>query len=254
MSTKSPEALALDNVFKTEYYEYFNDDLLASEYRTAIEIKFLQTHIDLSETSDVLDVACGNGRHLIKLAPFIGRGLGIDSGEQFIESARLRAAEQGLDNISFQNTDALIPKVKGKFDFVLMLNGIFGVYGEAGDSRMLKAIHKRLKSQGELVFNIPNRDTILRDFSEDFVLEKDGDLMLDRCSFDPKSGRITNRRIYIRDGHRFDAPFSFRVYNCTEMAELLRQCEFSVERCYGDWTGEELGTRSPRLIFRAKKP
>lgn len=77
--------------------------------------------------------------------------------------------------------------------------------------------------------------------------------MIDRCSFDPRTGYITNRRIYIKDGHRLDAPFSYRVYNYTEMAKMLEICGFRVASCYGDWQGSDLEMRSPRLIFKAQR-
>ncbi len=252
--TKDATVLAsLDRVFSKDHYEYFNDELAMSVHRTAAEIEFLRCKVGLQSSSTVLDVACGNGRHLIALAPHVRLGLGIDSNEEFINDAKRKAAGCGSTNVVFQCGDARSLPTTLRFDYVMMLNGIFGVFGEQADLGIMRAARKRLKRGGHFVFNIPNRDTVMREFSEDFVYERDGDLMIDRCSFDSRTGYITNRRIYIKDGRRLDAPFSYRVYNYTEIERMLTATGLGVKCCYGDWVGDQVQGKSPRLIFVSQR-
>lgn len=46
--------------------------------------------------------------------------------------------------------------------------------------------------------------------------------MIDRLSFDTPTGSLYNRRILIRDNQRKDKPQMVRLYNFTEMGEMLR--------------------------------
>ena len=102
-----------------------------------MEVEFLRAHADLESSSKVLDVACGNGRHLIGLALHICRGIGIDSNEDFIRSARQKSSARGLTNLVFEHRDARSPGTRLRFDHVLMLNGILGVFGEEGDTKII---------------------------------------------------------------------------------------------------------------------
>ena len=67
------------------------------------------------------------------------------------------------------------------------------------------------------------------------VTEKNGNLMIDRVTFDSITGRLYNKRIIIRDGKRKDVPFSVRLYNYHEITGLLQKAGLCMEHIYGDW-------------------
>jgi len=68
----------------------------------------------------VLDVACGTGLVSFRLAAAVGvRGavVGTDISGEMIEAARRQAAERGLDNASFERSDAeALPFADASFD------------------------------------------------------------------------------------------------------------------------------------------
>jgi len=70
----------------------------------------------------VLDVACGNGEPAISIAAALagtGSVIGIDSAPEPLETARQRAAERGLANITFQQADAhALPFTDASFDLL----------------------------------------------------------------------------------------------------------------------------------------
>ena len=68
-----------------------------------------------------------------------------------------------------------------------------------------------------------HRDAVVKDVPSSHVIDKDGDLTINRLSFDAITGRFHNRRIVIRDGVRKDKPFSIRLYNATEIRDLLHR-------------------------------
>jgi hypothetical protein len=64
---------------------------------------------------------------------------------------------------------------------------------------------------------------IVKDLSTSDVIDRDGNLMINRHAFDVLTRRFHNRRIVIRDGVRKDKPFSIRLYNTTEIRDLLNR-------------------------------
>jgi hypothetical protein len=75
--------------------------------------------------------------------------------------------------------------------------------------------------------------------------------MIDRTTFDSRTGRMVNKRIVIRNGKRKDLPYTVRLYNPTEIRTLLGQAGFSNARLYGNWDGEPLTSESRRMIIVA---
>jgi 2-polyprenyl-3-methyl-5-hydroxy-6-metoxy-1,4-benzoquinol methylase len=72
----------------------------------------------------VLDIGCGTGALLTALAPAIHAGVGIDSRQRAIDSARRRAA--GLDNLAFHAlpVEQLPDHDLGHFDIILFVGSL----------------------------------------------------------------------------------------------------------------------------------
>jgi 2-polyprenyl-6-hydroxyphenyl methylase/3-demethylubiquinone-9 3-methyltransferase len=69
-----------------EYAEQHGDPDRLLAYR----LDLVRTHAELRPTDVVLDVGCGNGHHLLALAPHIRRGIGVDLSPGMIGVARAR--------------------------------------------------------------------------------------------------------------------------------------------------------------------
>ena len=78
-------------------------------------------------------------------------------------------------------------------------------------------------------------------------------MLINRFSFDPLAGRFCNRRIVIRNGVRKDKPFSIRVYNATEMRDLLGRAGLVDHRLLGEGD-KPLSASSRRMVVIARKP
>lgn len=85
-------------------------DAVAADYDTVFddiavrrdELRWLQTHLP-SGSPDVLDLGCGNGALLEKLAPSIHSGVGLDASSRMVELSRRRNA--GSDTLRFETID-----------------------------------------------------------------------------------------------------------------------------------------------------
>jgi hypothetical protein len=118
----------------------------------------------------------------------------------------------------------------------------------------MKNISKALKLNGRLLFDMPDRDTNLKNSPPCRVVEKDGNLMIDRISFDSMTGQQINRRIIIRDGIRKDQPFKIRLYNINEIRDLLKQAGLQLNQVYGGWDGQPVSPETRRMIIIGRKP
>jgi SAM-dependent methyltransferase len=140
-----------------------------------------------------------------------------------------------------------------EFDCALLLFTSFGYFSEGSNSQVIQNLAKALRPGGLLCLDIPNRDLRASDMPPCTVIEKEGNLMIDRHSFDPLTGRWHNKRIIIRDGIRKDKPFSIRLYNLSEIQNLLANAGLRLTSTYADWDGNPLTSDSRRMIIIAQK-
>lgn len=98
----------------------------------------------------VLDVGCGRGRALLKMADLYPRSefVGIDLSEEAIGWARIQAKKRELENISFRVQDASNFDETAdphSFDFITTFDAI---HDQAKPLAVLKGIYKALKPNG----------------------------------------------------------------------------------------------------------
>jgi len=240
-----------DEVFNQEDYMYFYGKVLTEE-RTEKEIRFLIDELGLEKTISILDVGCGFGRHSIKLAEKGHYVTGIDRMDGFLRAARKRAEYQGL-KINFIQKDMRGMVFNEEFDRALLLFTGFGYFSDDQNLEVLKNISKSLVPGGLFCFDTFNRDAFLKDFLPYHVQEIRNDLMIDRNTFDPKTGRLIDKRIIIRDGKRKNVPFSIRLYDYNEIERLLDQGGMKIDRIYGDWDKSPFTVDSKGMKIIAKK-
>jgi len=239
-------------VFDVDDYLYFYSESLTDE-RTDLEVDALVRLLNLDRPKKILDLACGFGRHTNRLAKFGHEMTGVDITPGFLELARHAALEQGV-KVRYLQNDMRTIKFDNEFDCVLLLFTAFGYFSDEENLQVLVNAKNALIPGGALIFDISNRDTFLKRMQPCFVVEKDGNMMIDRMSFDSLQGRSYNRRVVFRDGIRKDKPFSIRFYNPNEITALITQAGLELEQIYGGWEPQELTMESSRLVVIAHKP
>jgi len=83
--------------------------------------------------------------------------------------------------------------------------------------------------------------------------EKEGNLMIEKYMFDGITGRLNTKRIEIRNGERKDKYFFVRLYNPTEIRDLLAKAGLEIHRMYGGWDAKPFTNDSRTMIIVAKK-
>jgi SAM-dependent methyltransferase len=241
-----------DAVFEVDDYLYFYGEMLTDE-RTEAEVSALVSLLDLDSPKKILDLACGYGRHTNRLAALGHEMIGVDITPGFLEIARKEAIKRKVE-VRYLHGDMRSITFENEFDRVMLLFTAFGYFSDEENQQVMVNASNALVSAGLLIFDTPNRDAFVKDMRPFWVMEKEGNLMIDRMSFDSLQGRIYNKRIVIRDGVRKDKPNFTRLYNLQELKELLTRAGLELKHIYGGWDQSEFSAASHRMIVIARKP
>jgi SAM-dependent methyltransferase len=246
-----PTYFRFDEVFDVDEYLYFYDDTLRAE-DTPRQVDFLERALGLEPGATVLDLGCGHGRHANELARRGYRPVGVDVVPGFLEVARAEAARDGLA-VDFVESDVRALALEGRIDHAVCLFDAFGFLDDEGNAAFLRAVHASLRPGGGLLLDVRNRDWIVRSILPVTVLDKGDDLMIDRHVFDVETGRLVDRRTYVRGGRVRHVSFSVRLFSCTELTALLASTGFTVERVWGGWDGAPLSLGKNRMLLLARR-
>jgi SAM-dependent methyltransferase len=241
----------LSDVFAEDDYLYFYGDTLTDE-RTEAEVAALVKYLQLDAPQNILDLACGYGRHTNRLAALGHQMTGVDLMPGFISLARQDAERRGV-RVDYRQGDMRNITFNQEFDRAMILFTAFGYFEDAENEEVVRRVAQALKPGGLFIVDFPNRDTFLRNFMPYIVTEKGADLMIDRLSLDTVNGRWVNHRITIRDGVRKDKPFSIRIYNPNEIRALMSQAGLEIVAMYGDWKDGQVSMDARRLVTVARK-
>lgn len=233
--------------FNTPYYHLLyrhRNDAEAESF-----INNLLVHLCLPPDAQLLDLACGKGRHARFMAQKGYDVTGIDLSEASIsqaklyEHAKLHFFVQDMRQIFRENA----------FDVVFNFFTSFGYFDNSDDNlRTLQAIHHALKPKGILVIDFLNAQysiAHLRSNEQQFI---------DKVQFDiirkVENGFIV-KTIDIKDN---DATFSFseRVQALTyhDFESYLSQSHFNILQIFGNYQLEPYKPdTSDRLIIVAQK-
>jgi SAM-dependent methyltransferase len=244
-------AFDIENVFSVEDYLYFYSESLTDE-RSDAEVAAILRLMEIDSPLRILDLACGFGRHANRLAALGHSVTGVDYMPGFLDLARAQAAKRGVQ-VAYRQADMRQLDFENEFDRVILMFTAFGYFNDAENFQVLQNVARALKPGGLFGFDIPNRDVTLKTLTPAFVEEKEGNLMINRSTFDMRSGRWINQRIVIRDGVRKDKPFSIRLYNATEIQALLESAGLQVYQMYGNWQGQPLSPDMRGLVVIARK-
>jgi ubiquinone/menaquinone biosynthesis C-methylase UbiE len=202
---------------------------------------------------ELLDVACGFGRHAVPLAQEGFRVTGVDRSEPLLAEARRRSEGGRAPHLVAADYREL-PFADGRFDAALNLFTSLGYLGDEDDTRVLAEIGRVLRPGGRLVVETMHRDLLVRTFQDqDWKLLGEGRLLLEQRTFDPAAGITqTTQTLIDRRGERDSRTFSSRIYTATELVAMLRAAGFDKATCYGDLQGGPFAT-DQRLVIVARR-
>ncbi len=186
-------------------------------------IEFMIAMLGLEPGMRVLDVACGSGVHLLRLAHWGIEGVGVDIAPSLVRHATEQAAEAGVaDRLRYLVGDmrALADAVGDEtFDAVTLLSGSFGFFDDPTNRRVLAGMAARLKPDGRLLLDCVAPAWAIKPCSRSWS-EYGGGIGFSETWFDPVTcTRISEFRFLDADGvmNLAAEPERIRVYNLPEL-------------------------------------
>lgn len=248
MNAVDAQKFETERLFNADYLRFMAGPL--GDERSDADAAFIWRLLGLEPGVDVLDLACGHGRIANRLA---GRGCrvrGLDYTALFLERARADAAERGVD-VEYVQGDMRELPWKGEFDLVVSWFTAFGYFHDDGNRQVLAAAAAALRPGGRFVLDLNNQAAIMNTFQHTVALEQDGDMLVDRNSFDPLTGRNSVERTMIIDGRANRLEYFVRLFPFTELRSWLLDAGFAAVDGYGE-DGEPLNFKHRRMIVVAR--
>jgi len=239
---------------------------------TKRELDFLEfafrTHATHS-VREVLDVACGSGRHVLGLAHGGYKCTGQDYTPEQVQIARARAKREGVSMKLLQG-DATRLKYESEFDAVLALYILFLLPDDDSVLACLRQIHRALKPGGIAVCNMANPFHKGEDWFSLKAIHQGHYfhetrvpgmryISIDRVhDFDPLHGIAWWQETHVietQDGvHIFRERERLRLFTYWDILHYLQAAGFKQVKCYPDWkTKPPKKPKADWLVFVARK-
>ena len=206
------------------------------------------------EEGDVLDLACGPGRHATVLASKGFRVTGVDLSSFLLEKAMAHARAENVQ-VDWVREDMRRFVRPEAFDLVISLFTSFGYFDDRRDDvTVLRNVHNSLRDGGALVMDTMSKEWLARNFQPTTSEDLDGGRLLFRRGeiFDDWS-RVRNRWTLIEGGKAETFSFQHTVYSGLELKDRLLGVGFSTVQLYGGLDRRAYDLNTARLVAVARK-
>jgi SAM-dependent methyltransferase len=232
-------------------YLHFYADVIGDE-RSDADAELAARLLGLRPGLRVLDVPCGEGRIAGRLARRGCEVVGLDANERFLALARQRYPEA-----TFVHGDMRALAYEAEFDAVVNWFSSFGYFDPATNDAVLAGFARALPPGGQLVLELLNPERVARLIelaggTAASVIERGGDLLVDRVSYDPAEGHSHTERFTVRHGRVRRLEFSLEQVPAPQLAERIERAGFREVRLFGRG-GEPFTPESTRLIALARR-
>lgn len=263
----------LEHYLQTDWWkEIFNatylktdGDVVENEENTRKDIDLVMELMEMSPKDAVLDVCCGQGRHVLEL---VRRGFkqvtGIDRSRYLIRVAKKRRDALHCPSVRFLEGDARKIRLHGNaFDKILIMGNSFGYFEQQDDDeKVLAEMLRLLKSKGTLFLDVTDGEYMSKHFqprSWEWIGPKqlvcrERSLAHDRC-------RLISREVVIHSeqGVLVDQFYAERLYHFEDLNRLLKKVGFEdvvLHRSEHSLSlrNQDLGMMEHRLLITARAP
>ncbi len=259
-----PEALSrrpLKKRLKPWFEEVFDENYLRTlpfmtAQQTLRETAFIESALASPPEGELLDIACGYGRHAIELGQRGFRVTGLDLSLPLLIRAADEAQRRGL-SVNFVHADMREMTYDSQFAAAYCVLTSFGYFDEETNLRVASSICRALKPGGRFLVDTINRDYIVSDLPSRVWWEGDGCVVLEEVDFDFHTSRVLIRRsIVFGDGRQVENEISIRAYSLHELGRVLRRAGFQVVDVSGSLSGKEpfLGAASRHVVIVCERP
>ena len=211
------------------------------------EAAFAIEQLRLGESCSVLDLCCGNGRHMVHLLRHTPHVIGLDYSAALLGFAR----EHVGPSVSLVRGDMrAIPFVE-RFDAVANFFTSFGYFQDEGENQAVAdGVARALKPGGRFFVDYLNPHHV-REHLEPESERESGDLrIVERRWIDNAHGRVNKVTEVFRAGRCInESSESVRLYESAALETLFERAGLRIDAMFGDYTGAPVSPDLPRQIL-----
>jgi cyclopropane fatty-acyl-phospholipid synthase-like methyltransferase len=215
-------------------------------------VSLILSHIDLKHGSEILDAACGAGRHAINFAQKGFIVMGFDLSETMLQIANEDSVKKNLD-IVFENADLRAFETNKKFDLVVSLFTSFGYfYSDVENFTFIENAYHMLKDTGYYVLDYFNKTHV-----EKNLIQLNKRMVGNKEIIE--SRKISDRRVIKtikirKDKHVNEFIESVRLYSFEELTDGFKKTGYKLFKVFGDYDGNDYNKeKSERCIIIFQK-
>ncbi len=213
-------------------YTYFYAGLFGGE-RSDPEADTIDRLLSLQPGMRVLDAPCGEGRIGGRLAARGAEVVGVDIDDRFLAMAR-----EQYPAVTFEHGDLRTLAYEAEFDAVVNWFTSFGYFDPETNDAILASFARALKPGGGLVVEFHNpwrlrRLVELAGGASANMVERDGDLVVDRVTYDYEAGSSRTERFSVRGGRLRKLEFTLELVPAPALVRRLRRAGFGAVDLFG---------------------
>jgi D-alanine-D-alanine ligase len=248
------------DIFNANYLRT-DGDVVEDQDITVAEIDAFLNMLDISPESHILDLCCGQGRHILELA---GRGykylFGVDRSHYLISRAK-NVARQQANVVNFREGDARKLRFADNFfDAIYLAGNSFGYFESVDDDiAVLREIRRILKPNGQLLIDFTDGDYLRNRYEARSWEWIDKNYFVCRERSLSKDGdRLISREVitHVKKGVVADQFYAERLYTDKELGTLLETCGFGLSEVKPMSTtskrNQDLGMMAQRIVLTAR--
>jgi ubiquinone/menaquinone biosynthesis C-methylase UbiE len=182
-------------------------------------IDFINT---LPKTSIVVDIGCGNGRHLIPCAKHCKKAIGLDISRKLLSITQQKINNEKLKNIHLFHSEIVnIPIRDSSIDSVLFIATLHNIQIKDRRNRSLKEVNRILKRDSKALISVWSR-----------WQDKYRKLFFKKWFTPIRQKEFGDIDIYWRQ-HGLNIPRFYHLYSKKEFISDLEKAEFKILKIQG---------------------
>ncbi len=220
--------------FASEYYLKVYSHRNESDAENLLAL--ILNNIDIPINANILDAACGNGRHSLKFAELGYNVVGFDLSKTLLKVAQKNKLSSEF-NPNYLCSDIRAIPIKKTFNLILNLFTSFGYFeSDEENFSFVEYASNNIIKNGYFVFDYLNPNFV-KNSLVDISHKK-----IDNIKITEKRKIISNRvekEIIISDDKNMHRYFeSVRLYSFDEILSMFTRYGFEVSKSYGNYVGD----------------
>lgn len=217
------------------------------------EVTQIISLLGLRLSDHLLDLCCGNGRHLLEFTRKGYHVTGVDITAAYLEDLEEKARKECLD-VNVLKRDARYYCSGNTYDAIYNLYASFGYFeSESDNTLVLQNCYDSLKAGGKLLVNITEKSSTIRHIQPSLHYQIKG-IQCDISQSISHDGQwIRFGASFTKNGHTDTIHYKVRLYPVSEICGLLNEIGFKNIACYESLSGRPHHDNSFDLYIVAQK-